>query len=109
MEASKLAAISNRVIGAGVTLMITNAASAPDQPWKTLTYSLVAAPAGSSINNAGVFSWRPGVAQANTTNLVSIKVADNGTPSLSATQSFSITVTPLNPPILSLASLANGQ
>ena len=36
----------------------------------------------------GILAWRPTVAQSPTTNLVSVMVADNGTPSLSATQQF---------------------
>jgi hypothetical protein len=47
-----------------------------------------------------VFNWRPLVTQANSTNPVSVVVADNGTPSLSATQSFSVTVNPLSLPAI---------
>jgi hypothetical protein len=38
-----------------------------------------------------------------------LKVADNGTPSMSATQSFSVIVNPLSPPGISNISLASGQ
>src|SRR5213075_1795190 len=40
----------------------------------------------------GVFTWTPSNAQSPSTNVVEIRVADNGTPSLSATQSFTIFV-----------------
>jgi len=104
-----LNAVSNRVIGAGLTLSITNTASDPDQPWQTLTFALLNAPGGAVLaTNTGVLTWRPGVAQANTTNLVSLKVSDNGTPSLSATQSFLVTVVPITAPLLG-ASAAGGQ
>ena len=108
--APTLAAITNRVIGAGITLVITNSASDADQPWQTLTFSLPNAPSGATINtNTGVFTWRPTVSQANTTNTVQVKVADNGTPSLSATQSFLITINPITAPTLTIAALTGGQ
>jgi len=105
-----LAAITNQAGSAGVTLVVTNSATDPDQPWQTLTFSLLNAPVGAAIDgSSGVFSWRPPVSQANTTNLVRVKVADNGTPSLSATQNFSVVVAPLTLPLLSALSTAGGQ
>jgi hypothetical protein len=108
--APTLSAIANRVLGAGVTLVVTNAAGDSDQPWQTLTFSLLNAPGGATLNpSTGVFTWRPAVSQANTTNAVQVKVADNGSPSLSATQSFSVTVNPLTAPTVATASLTSGQ
>src|SRR5205814_9619722 len=43
--------------------------------------------------STGVFTWTPGNAQSPSTNVITIQVADNGTPSWSATQSFTIFVT----------------
>jgi hypothetical protein len=48
------------------------------------------------------------VTQADTTNAFTLKVADNGSPSLSATQSFTVTVNPLAQPGLSSIGLSNG-
>lgn len=108
--APMLTAITNRLIGAGITLNVTNTASDADQPWQTLTFSLLALPGGATINtNTGVFTWRPTIAQASTTNSVSVKVTDNGTPNLSATQNFFVNVSPLNAPMLNAISMANGQ
>jgi hypothetical protein len=107
--APTLSAVPSRTNNAGILLTITNTASDPDQPWQTLTFSLLNAPAGAIIDtNSGVITWRPAAAQANTVNLFQVKVADNGTPSLSATQSFAVTVPPLATPVLSAAALANG-
>jgi hypothetical protein len=104
-----LAAITNRTIGAGVTLSITNVATDSDVPAQTLKFSLVTAPTNAVINtNNGVLSWRPLVTQANTTNPFTVMVADNGTPNMSATQSFSVTVSPLAPPQFSAPVLLNG-
>ena len=95
-QAPTLSIITNRVSSVGIPLSITNAASDLDVPAQALAFSLLDAPAGAAITtNTGVLTWRPAVAQANTTNLVTVKVTDNGTPSLSATQSFYVVVNPL--------------
>jgi uncharacterized membrane protein len=104
-----LTAIPNYVVNPGVTLTFTNTATDTDTPPQTLTYSLVSGPATASVNaGSGVFLWRPKMSQANTTNLAAVAVTDNGSPSMSATQSFSITVNPLTLPTLSVLGLTNG-
>jgi hypothetical protein len=58
----------------------------------TLSYELTTAPAGMSINPAnGLISWTPATSQTGT-QAVTVRVTDNGTPALSASQSFSIAV-----------------
>jgi hypothetical protein len=105
-----LAAIGNRTIGVGQTLNITNSANDSDVPAQTLAFSLLAAPANAMLNtNSGVLSWRPLVTHANTTNNFSVRVSDNGTPSLSATQSFVVTVTNLVTPQIATASGGGNQ
>jgi hypothetical protein len=100
---------SNRVINVGVNLLVTNAATDADVG-QTLTYSLPVGPTNSTLNNSnGVFSWRPLVTQANTTNAVEVVVADDGSPSLSATQSFSVIINPLTSPRFAAAQVLNGQ
>ena len=59
--------------------------------------------------NSGVFTWRPLVAQADTANPISIVVSDNGSPSLSSTQSFLATVNPLAKPSISSINFSGGQ
>ena len=105
-----LAAITNRTIGVGVTLNITNSATDSDVPAQALTFSLPMAPTNAMINATnGVLIWRPLVTQANTTNQFTVMVADNGTPTKSATQSFVATVSPLALPQFSPVSLSGGQ
>ena len=105
-----LAGISNQVIGAGVTLLLTNSATDPDLPSQTLSYGLVAAPGNATLNpTSGLLTWRPAVAQANSNHLFTVRVADNGLPSLSSTQSFMVTVNPLSRPTVSNTVLSNGQ
>ncbi|MDB6112540.1 MAG: hypothetical protein JWR69_4290, partial [Pedosphaera sp.] len=104
-----LAPISNRVIMAGASLMFTNSASDADVPAQVLTYILMNPPIGANLNASnGVFAWRPLMAQAGTTNLLTVNVADNGTPSLSATQSFWVTVTRPAQPGLSASITGQG-
>jgi hypothetical protein len=108
-----LPAISSRTILAGATLLITNTATDAEAPPQVLTYSLIGQPPpplGAAINSGnGLFAWRPAIAQAGTTNLVNVQVSDSGTPSLGATQTFSVTVTRPAKPGLVGASLNNGQ
>jgi hypothetical protein len=81
------------VIIAGATLTVTNSASDADLPPQILTYNLINPPIGVGINPGnGLLTWRPFMAQAGTSNLLTISVADSGSPSLGATQSFWVTV-----------------
>jgi hypothetical protein len=97
-----LTAVSDRTIAVGMTLTITNAATDPDSPPQELTFSLgTGAATNASINATnGVFTWPPTQGQIGT-NGFSVIVTDNGSPPLSATQSFSVTVLASNnPPVL---------
>ena len=105
-----LAAIPNQSILAGRTLLVTNSATDPDIPAQTLAFSLLAAPANATINtNTGLFSWRPAIAQSPSTQTVAVVVSDNGTPGLSATQSFKATVIKPSMPVLNAGLLTNGN
>ena len=105
-----LAPLANQTLGAGVTLNITNIATDTNVPPPVLTFSLLSAPANAAINaSSGVLTWRPLVSQANSTHPFTVMVADDGTPSLSATQSFLVTVNPLAKPQLSHATFTAGQ
>jgi hypothetical protein len=86
------APIPNKELTIGQTLTFTATATDTDIPAQTLTYGLGAGAApGATINSSsGVFNWKP--VSAPSTNSFSIIVADSGTPSLMATQSFSVVV-----------------
>jgi pectin methylesterase-like acyl-CoA thioesterase len=109
--APTLAPIADQIINAGQTLTITNIASDPDVPTQTLSFSLPTAPANAAIDtNSGVFTWRPLVSDAGTVNPVTVQVSDNGTPVLSASQSFNVTVNPIVVPTLaSSGTYSSGQ
>jgi hypothetical protein len=107
--APTLAAIGNYTVNAGQTVAFTASATDND-PTRILTYSLVSPPGGATINGAsGVFNWRVPASFANTTNTVQVNVTDNSTPTLSDTKSFTVTVNPLAPIILTPLGYTNGQ
>lgn len=88
---------SSRIINELTTLLTTNAATDPDLPANTLQYSLLQAPAGMTINsNTAVIQWTPAEDQGPSTNFISLLVTDNGTPPLSATQTFTVFVQEVN-------------
>jgi hypothetical protein len=108
-QAVTFAAISNVTLNAGVTLTVTNAATDPNQPPLPLAFSILSGPAGATINRTtGLFAWRPAVAQAGTTNRITLVVTNNASPGLSATQSFVAVVAPLHLPSLTLVTRSNG-
>ena len=99
---------SDRFINPGQTLLITNLASDANQPGQMLTYSMPVAPSNAVMNASnGILNWRPLISQGHTINPFTIVVADNGTPSLSATQYFNVTVRSVTPPTLSSAGMIN--
>jgi hypothetical protein len=86
-------------VTAGATLNVAVSATDPNVPALPLTYSLLQAPAGMTVNSAsGLISWQPGLGQSLSTNTVVVQVSDNGFPPLLATRSFVVTVTTPPPP-----------
>jgi hypothetical protein len=96
-----LAAIGAQTIDELKTLTVSNPATDADLPANTLTYQLVNPPAGATISPAGVITWTPTEAQGPTNVTLTTVVTDNGTPPLSATNSFAVTVNEVNlPPVI---------
>lgn len=105
-----LAVIADQTVNVGQTFAFTASATDTNQPSQTLTFALLAGATNATLNtNSGAFSFRPLVTQANSTNDFTLKVSDNGTPSLSATQSFAVVVNPLVAPSVGNVSVAGGQ
>jgi hypothetical protein len=100
-----LAPIPNETVTLGQTLVFTASAFDTNLPAQFLTFSLgPGAPNGATINPiTGQFSWDP--ATAPSTNSLSIIVTDSGVPSMSATQTFSVTV--LLPPVLTVKRIGD--
>jgi hypothetical protein len=75
------------------TLAVSASATDSDVPTNTLTFSLLSAPLGMTIDtNSGAITWTPSQAQASTTNLITVVVTDNGSPNLSDTNTFKVVV-----------------
>src|SRR5207237_311623 len=87
---------ANRTINELATLTVTNTATDSDIPANTLSYTLLTAPGGAVISAAGVITWTPSEAQGPSVNTFTTRVVDNGSPALSATNSFIVTVNEVN-------------
>src|SRR4051812_14874022 len=91
-DAPILSPIQDRTINEGETLTLTNAATDVDGP--SLSFSLTTGPSGAAIDaQTGVLTWTPLESQGPSTNPIAVVVRDNGSPNLSATQSFTVFVT----------------
>ncbi|HLX97047.1 MAG TPA: carbohydrate binding domain-containing protein, partial [Verrucomicrobiae bacterium] len=105
-----IGAVPDQTVNVGVTLLVTNTASDSDVPAQTLTFSPANTfPADATVNSNGLFSWRPLVSQANTTNAIQIQVTDSGSPPLSATNSFNVIVNAVTNPVVGSVSYSPGQ
>jgi len=91
-----LAAQADRKVDELATVTIVNTATDADVPAQTLTYQLLSPPAGAVIDANGVITWTPTEAQGPGTYALTTQVTDNGSPSLSATNSFTVVVNEAN-------------
>ena len=90
-----LATNADVAIPEGQTLVMTNTATDPET--NALTFSLgPGAPSGMSITPTGVLTWTPTEAQGPGVYPVTVIVTDNGLPSLSASNTFNVTVQEIN-------------
>ncbi len=91
--APTMALVTNTSVLEGRWLYITNSAMDTDLPAQKLTWSLVNAPAGATIESAtGLFRWRPNEVQGGVTNVLTFVVRDNGPGQLGATQTVLVAV-----------------
>jgi glucuronoarabinoxylan endo-1,4-beta-xylanase len=105
------ATVPPRTVNPGMTVLITNAVTDPDAPEQTLSFSLLTAPTNATLTSLNasnaLFTWRPTLSQAGSAHTIQVKVADNGTPGLSATNAFVITVNQASAPTLGSLVLGN--
>jgi hypothetical protein len=100
--------VADQTVNVGASISLANIATDPDGASQTLTYSLLSGP-GSVDPASGLYTWRPAVSQAGASYPIAVVVSDNGTPSLSATNHFTITVNPLTQPSLGTTAWTAGQ
>jgi hypothetical protein len=89
--------IADRTVVQGQTLSVTNHATDGDIPPNTLSYTLTITSTAGEVTNIvispdGILTWTPETNQAPSTNVIAVYVTDDGSPPLSATQSFTVTV-----------------
>nr|MBA4150586.1 putative Ig domain-containing protein [Verrucomicrobiota bacterium] len=99
-----LAVIANQTINELTALNVTVVATDSDGPANTITYSLLNAPSGMTINpSSGALSWTPTELQGPDVVQVTVRAADNGVPSLNASRTFTVTVNEVNvAPVLTI-------
>ena len=97
-QAPVLAAIGNKSVDEGSLLTFTASATDADLPANNLSFSLDSgAPAGATIDpTTGEFSWTPGEAEGPAVYSVTVRVTDDGTPSLDDFETINITVGEVN-------------
>ncbi|MDB6028939.1 MAG: hypothetical protein JWM68_5162 [Verrucomicrobiales bacterium] len=102
-----LATIAPQSVTEGSLLTVNASATDADLPANTLTYSLEpGAPAGMTINSgSGVISWTPGESDGPDDTQVTVRATDNGSPVLSSTKTFTVTINEGNAaPVLTLGT-----
>jgi hypothetical protein len=95
-----LTPMADHGVAPGALLSFQIFASDTDLPEQRLTFSLGAgAPAGVTLDpNTGLFTWTPAPETAGQRFVLTVTATDNGSPALSASQSFTITVVAPPPP-----------
>ena len=94
---------TNRTIFEQTTLTVTNTATEPDSNASIVAYNLVSPQPGMSIDQNGIFTWKPSQTQSPSTNTVTVIVVNNDpydqvNPVLTATVSFKVFVLESNQP-----------
>ncbi len=87
------------VVNELATLAVTNTATEPASPPQILTYSLASGVNGIALDPVtGVLTWTPQQTNSPSTNTITVTVTDNGTPPLSATNTYTVIVKEVNVP-----------
>lgn len=96
--APALAPIPDRTVDEGNIHSFTAVATDSDVPANFLVFSLgPEAPAAATIHpTSGSFTWTPSEAQGPSTNVITVIVADGGTPPLTARRNFQVIVNEVN-------------
>ncbi|PYI89890.1 MAG: hypothetical protein DME26_00045 [Verrucomicrobia bacterium] len=90
-----LAAIPSSIVRPGTLVSFTATVSDADIPANTFTFSLSGAPTNAAIDaSSGLFTWQTTGDQTGTTNTITVRVTDNGSPPLSDAKTFTIEVLP---------------
>ncbi|HEX7861057.1 MAG TPA: lamin tail domain-containing protein [Verrucomicrobiae bacterium] len=101
-QAPQIPVLGNVSVNEGSELIVNAAATDADFPAQAIVYTLESgAPVGVQIDNRGEVTWTPTEAQGPGVYTIIVRATDGGTPALSATRSFQVTVVDINnPPII---------
>ncbi|MBL9174294.1 MAG: hypothetical protein JNL10_12220, partial [Verrucomicrobiales bacterium] len=94
-SAPLLGPVAEQVVDALVPLGLFLSGSDLDRPANTLTYDLVSGPDGLTVSASGGVTWKPAADQVPSTNLVLVRVSDDGVPPLSVTNQFTVVAWPV--------------
>jgi hypothetical protein len=95
--------IPSQNVNEGSLLALTFGASDPDVPVNGLSFVLDAgAPDGATVDpQTGAFTWTPAENHGPATHSIVVRVTDDGSPNLTVTRGFTVTVNEVNnPPVL---------
>src|SRR6185295_14310908 len=87
---------ATQTVAEQTALSVNATATDSDQPTNTLTFALVSGPTGLTVSSAGAIAWTPTSAQGPGVYPVQVRVTDSGTPALSVTNTFTLTVNEVN-------------
>src|SRR5205085_863841 len=99
-----LAAMGNKTVVEGTLLTFTVSGTDSDLPPQSLSFTLdPGAPVGAiMIPATGVFTWTPTESQGPSTNVITVRVTDNGVPPANASETITVVVNEVNNvPVLS--------
>lgn len=106
-----IAPIPDQIVGAGQTVSFSVMATDAETPPQMLNFGFATPPPQGTFMDpaSGAFIWTPDPSQIPSTNVFTVRVADNGTPPLSATRSFTIIAGASLPPQIDVAQGSNGM
>src|SRR5207247_2250200 len=94
---------ANQTIAEQTTLSVNATATDSDLPANTLTFGLVSGPTGLAVSSGGAITWTPSEAQGPSTNVVTVRVFDNGSLPTRRSSDLQVIVTEVNSaPVLTL-------
>ncbi|MBC8002669.1 MAG: lamin tail domain-containing protein [Opitutaceae bacterium] len=99
-NAPTISSMTATTINEGSAFVFNIPASDPDGPPQSLAFRLLGLPpAGATLNATnGILFWIPGEKQGSAVYTFTVRVTDNGTPALSATNTLLVTVNDVNSP-----------
>lgn len=96
--------VADQLLAPGQSLSLTLTATDIESPAGNLQFSLLSGPSGLTVSPAGLVQWTAAATETAVTNEVGVRVADDGAPSQSATQTFRVVVIPK--PVLQITGSA---